>query len=529
MQKIISVDEFNQKNKNLVFKEGSKQVLVLEVNDEIFALDNRCPHEGYPLSQGSANGKACVLTCNWHNWKFDLKSGKCLVGGDNVRTYPVHVDGNEIKVDLSDPKPEVIRDQIVEDGLKEAFEKREYGRISREVARLSFNELDPLYAVKKSILWSYDKFEYGMTHAYAALADWLALYDESQDLTEKLICLTEGIEHIAFDSLRRPTYPFVKNSMNYSPEKLFEAVENEKAADAESLVQAGITEGMRFSDFEEIYSKIALEHYNDFGHSLIYVYKASQVAKILDDPEVDRALLLALIRSLCYTTREDLIPDFKRYSETLKKIEQKEFGTREMVEDDLSEKKITASYEWLENNLDIYTSKALYDFGLKWNALNLLRFDLKYQEATNNPVSQNVGWLAFTHALTFSNAVRVTCEKYPKLWRQGLVQMMSFYGRNSGYTDSTIKLDDWKVESLETLTKEVKEKIFDHGMAVPIFSAHLIKTATAVFEECQFSSEQTREALLAATNRFLKSPLKQKHVKRTVRQGINLVKKDFSS
>ena len=37
--------------------------------DDVWACDNRCPHEGYPLVEGNLTD-GCILTCNWHNWKF---------------------------------------------------------------------------------------------------------------------------------------------------------------------------------------------------------------------------------------------------------------------------------------------------------------------------------------------------------------------------------------------------------------------------------------------------------------------------
>ena len=43
---IVEMEKFNDKNKNMVFKAGKKQILLIGVNDRIFALDNRCPHEG---------------------------------------------------------------------------------------------------------------------------------------------------------------------------------------------------------------------------------------------------------------------------------------------------------------------------------------------------------------------------------------------------------------------------------------------------------------------------------------------------
>ena len=49
-----------------------------------------------------------MLTCNWHNWKFDLASGEALVGRDPVRTYKVEERDGEIFVDLTDPPPEQL-------------------------------------------------------------------------------------------------------------------------------------------------------------------------------------------------------------------------------------------------------------------------------------------------------------------------------------------------------------------------------------------------------------------------------------
>jgi len=42
--------------------------------DEVFALDDRCPHKGGPLSQGLVYGKR--VACPLHNWQIDLESGQ---------------------------------------------------------------------------------------------------------------------------------------------------------------------------------------------------------------------------------------------------------------------------------------------------------------------------------------------------------------------------------------------------------------------------------------------------------------------
>lgn len=62
------------------------------IDDRVFAIEDRCPHRGGPLSQGIVHGSA--VTCPLHNWVIDLASGEAQ-GADSgrVRTFAVRVDG----------------------------------------------------------------------------------------------------------------------------------------------------------------------------------------------------------------------------------------------------------------------------------------------------------------------------------------------------------------------------------------------------------------------------------------------------
>lgn len=55
---------------------GNKQILWAKVDGKIYALNNRCPHRGFPLHKGKLEG--CTLTCAYHGGKFDVRSGSCL-------------------------------------------------------------------------------------------------------------------------------------------------------------------------------------------------------------------------------------------------------------------------------------------------------------------------------------------------------------------------------------------------------------------------------------------------------------------
>lgn len=76
------------------------------VGGQVYAVDNRCPHMGFPLDRGSV--KDGILTCHWHHARFDLESGGTFdQWADDVRAFPVEIRDGEVWVDLAsqrDPK-----------------------------------------------------------------------------------------------------------------------------------------------------------------------------------------------------------------------------------------------------------------------------------------------------------------------------------------------------------------------------------------------------------------------------------------
>ena len=68
--------------------------------DAVYAVDNRCPHMGFPLHRGSV--KDGILTCHWHHARFDLATGGTFDQfADDVPSFPVEMRGDEVWVDVS--------------------------------------------------------------------------------------------------------------------------------------------------------------------------------------------------------------------------------------------------------------------------------------------------------------------------------------------------------------------------------------------------------------------------------------------
>jgi nitrite reductase/ring-hydroxylating ferredoxin subunit len=91
-----SLDELKAKGR-LVVRGAHRPILVVHDRGRIFALDNRCPHMGFPLDRGSVEDG--ILTCHWHYARFDLASGCTFdLWADDVPSCPVEVRDLEVWV-----------------------------------------------------------------------------------------------------------------------------------------------------------------------------------------------------------------------------------------------------------------------------------------------------------------------------------------------------------------------------------------------------------------------------------------------
>jgi nitrite reductase/ring-hydroxylating ferredoxin subunit len=74
-----------------------RELAIFNVQGRFYALDNRCPHQDYPLGMSPIFDNSVI--CIGHGWRFDLESGECAsVPGVRVRTYEVIVEGDEVKI-----------------------------------------------------------------------------------------------------------------------------------------------------------------------------------------------------------------------------------------------------------------------------------------------------------------------------------------------------------------------------------------------------------------------------------------------
>ncbi|MGB8509219.1 MAG: Rieske 2Fe-2S domain-containing protein [Pyrinomonadaceae bacterium] len=77
--------------------EGGRELALYNVGGEFFCLENFCPHKGAPLADG--NLRAHTVECDWHGWRFDLRTGACVNRpGEDVESYEVLIEDGWLKI-----------------------------------------------------------------------------------------------------------------------------------------------------------------------------------------------------------------------------------------------------------------------------------------------------------------------------------------------------------------------------------------------------------------------------------------------
>jgi nitrite reductase/ring-hydroxylating ferredoxin subunit len=91
-----SLEELKARGR-LVLHGSHRPILVVYDRGRVFALDNRCPHMGFPLERGSVEDG--ILTCHWHHARFDLESGCTFdLWADDVPIFPIELRNGQVWV-----------------------------------------------------------------------------------------------------------------------------------------------------------------------------------------------------------------------------------------------------------------------------------------------------------------------------------------------------------------------------------------------------------------------------------------------
>jgi nitrite reductase/ring-hydroxylating ferredoxin subunit len=434
-----------------------KQIVLFRLaSGEIHAIDNRCPHEGYPLSTGAL--KEGILTCEWHNWKFRLCDGVCILGGENVRHYPVRVHDGAIWLDTADP-PLQAAQPLLFASLAAAFDEDDWGQAGRTVERLLAAGAAPAAIVGYGCDWAATHAPYGFDHGLATAADLVAILDHGDFADSPGVPILEALSLMGEPNLRRPARdmgaPEVvqgdrhgdrqgdrQHGWNAVEHTLRQRIEDEDVAGAEGLLRGALAAGAGPAEVFRWLTHAATDHFWDYGHAHIYTVKAEELLSRIGW-EHAHPVLTSLVTSLAYGTREDRLPYMRSYVDKMAKHlpelprwlghavpgDGPEPGPRARPDADrmlaaVLDGNLPAALDTVASELDrgVAPDRIALVLGL-CAAERLLRFDHRLEH--RDDVTD--GWLSITHALTHADAVRESLRRRPSAEAlRGLFQSARF-------------------------------------------------------------------------------------------------------
>jgi nitrite reductase/ring-hydroxylating ferredoxin subunit len=189
------------KTKGMMVVAGERApLLVIHDQEHVFALDNRCPHMGFPLHRGSV--KDNVLTCHWHHARFDVASGCAFdLWADDIPTAAVEVRDGEVWVAARTRHAE--GDAHWCNRLRVGLEQNIGLVVAKAVLGLTKQGVEPRAMVRDAALFGVrnrDGWGSGLT-ILTALANLLPLLPAE----ESYLALYKGIQRVADDCEGQPS------------------------------------------------------------------------------------------------------------------------------------------------------------------------------------------------------------------------------------------------------------------------------------------------------------------------------------
>jgi nitrite reductase/ring-hydroxylating ferredoxin subunit len=301
-KRAASLEELRQAERLVVHLEGHT-ICLLADGGEVYAVDNRCPHMGFPLHRGSVSDG--ILTCHWHHARFDLCTGGTFdEWADDLRRFPVEVEGDDVYVDLRLPgDPVAHQRQRLYDGLRRNIP------LVLAKAAIAVAEADPSGA---------DAFRAGLEFGtlrrgggwFRGLTTLTCLMNlvPRLDRAERAAALYHGLADVASDSaMEPPRFPLDPLPGEVEPERLgrwFRGfIEVRDADGGERAIVSAVRSGASPQELADMLFAAATDHrYLDGGHTLDFVNKALEA---LDTAGWERAeaVLASLTPQLAFAER----------------------------------------------------------------------------------------------------------------------------------------------------------------------------------------------------------------------------------
>ncbi len=417
-RKVAGLSELREKGV-MVVKGGRYGIALFYSEGDVYAVDNRCPHLGFPLHMGSV--KDGILTCHWHNAQFDLCSGGTFDPfADDVPVYPVAVRDGEVWLN-----PTPTHTGAVE-RAKERLERGMEQNIDLVVAKAVVSLLDLSVSPKEIVCqgalhgarYRQAGWRSGMT-ILAAMANAYETFDE----VGRVHALYEGLRHVSSDCAgQAPAFrlqPLANDGVDtVTLERWFRRfIEARRADGAERALLTAIQTGVDAQTLTRMIFNAATDHfYRDGGHVFDFSNKACELLDFIGWQHAGE-ILPTLVAQLATSSRSEEMNSWKHpidlVTPLLETFDQlpDTFGAgagevwtnaAPLVESLLGDDPL-ASFEAISEAIRLGAQPAELGRALTYAAaVRIARFN------TRNEFDD---WISVAHTFTYANAVQRALER----------------------------------------------------------------------------------------------------------------------
>ena len=275
----------------LTAKAGALPVCVFWSDGRAYALDDRCPHMGFPLHRGTVEDG--LVTCHWHHARFDLASGGTLNPfADDVRAYPVAVEGGRVVVVVDDAGSEAARAAAVAHQRRRLQEGLEQG-LTLVTAKATLALLDagvPAADIVRAGV------EFGTTYREAGWGAGLTVLVAMGnvlphlDPEDRAAALVHGLAFVSRDTRGRPpSFPLRPLGAGGVPPARLAGwyrrfVETRNADAAERTLLTALESGVPLDDVAALMTAAATDHvFLDGGHTVDFTNKGFEALEALGE------------------------------------------------------------------------------------------------------------------------------------------------------------------------------------------------------------------------------------------------------
>ena len=303
----VALDELEETGRELVSIDGTPLALFSH-EGEVRAVNNRCPHMGFPLVEGTVDDG--ILTCHWHHARFELSCGDTFdPWADDVRTYPTEIRDGTVYVNPNPPRelpPDEHWAERLETGLEET--------LRLVVAKSTIGLLDAGVGYREPMATT---LEFGTRYRESGWGSGLTILgcmanviDDLQPEDRKRALYT-GVRHVASDCAGEPPHfdqpSFSTEDVAFDRLKSWfrDCVEVRDRDGAERCLRTAVASGRSEAELAELIVAGATDHpYLSTGHVLDFANTAFESLEHAGWDHADQALA-SLVEPLVTASRSD--------------------------------------------------------------------------------------------------------------------------------------------------------------------------------------------------------------------------------